>query len=42
MNTYWFFDSALKRDTCGAKNIPGKLIKDSRQRGQSYSRLIEG
>ncbi len=29
MNTYWFFDSALKRDTCGAKNIPGKLIKDS-------------
>lgn len=30
MKTYWFFDSAVKQSTEGAKVIPGKLIKDSR------------
>lgn len=28
MNTYWFFDTALKRATENAKNIPGPLKKD--------------
>ena len=30
MNKYWFFDSAVKRSTEGAKVIPGKIIKDKR------------
>ena len=30
MQTYWFFDSAIKRSTDGAKVIPGTLRKDSR------------
>ncbi len=30
MKTYWFFDTALKRSTSGAKTVPGALKKDAR------------